>query len=72
MNIDEKLDLILEKLDRQDERLDTIEDAIVNVNKRLTIMEGDLHTLNLKVDELRTWTRLDLKDNPFLRHKKSI
>jgi predicted nucleic acid-binding Zn-ribbon protein len=60
MTTDEKLDLILNKLDG-------IEDAIVNVNKRLTILEGDTHQLNLKIDEIRTWTRLDLKDNPFMK-----
>jgi len=53
--------------DLLDSKLEPIEDAIVRVNKRLTIIEGDIHQINLKIDEIREWTMLDRKDNPFIR-----
>ena len=83
MTTDEKLDLIISELGGINKRLDTIESdmqevkadivemkaEILHINKRLFVIEHDMFTLNFKVDEIRTWTRMDLKDNPFLRNR---
>lgn len=65
--IETKMNTLESKVDNLENKLEGVEDAIVNVNKRLTIIEGDTHQLNLKIDEIRAWTRLDLKDNPFMK-----
>lgn len=83
MTTDEKLDLIIselsginKRLDVVDKRLNTIEsdivemkDRLVSVAKRLFIIDNDVSNLIFKVDEIRSWTRLDLKDNPFARNR---
>ena len=67
MTTDEKLDLILRKIEGLEDSTLEIKDTIVNIHKRLTILEGDTHQINLKIDEIRSWTKLDLKDNPFMK-----
>lgn len=54
MRDSEKLDLILSQLTVLENSVVNVENEIVNVNKRLTIMEGELRTVHLKVDDLRT------------------
>jgi len=76
MTTDEKLDLILQKVttlesDMQEVKADIVEmkDELVKTNKRLYILEGDTHQVNIKIDEIRSWARLDLKDSPFLKNR---